>query len=213
MRKKMKRVWIPLTAAAFTASLSMVSLAATGWAQEGDDWCYYDSDGSKATDVFKKSGNNWFYLDSDGVLAKSQIIEQDDNYYYVNSAGAMVTNEWREVENEDSGSDEPDTWWYYLQSNGRAVKNSGSSDSVKIVTLPTTTGDAKFIFDEEGHMLTGWISEDGEMLTDEDAWQEGLYYCDPDNGGRLVVNAWKYLTAENDEDEDREGDGYWFYFQ
>ena len=213
MRKKMKRVWIPLTAAAFTASLSMVSLAATGWAQEGDDWCYYDSDGSKAADVFKKSGNNWFYLDSDGVLAKSQIIEQDDNYYYVNSAGAMVTNEWREVENEDSGSDEPDTWWYYLQSNGRAVKNSGSSDSVKIVTLPTTTGDAKFIFDEEGHMLTGWISEDGEMLTDEDAWQEGLYYCDPDNGGRLVVNAWKYLTAENDEDEDREGDGYWFYFQ
>ena len=62
MRKKMKRVWIPLTAAAFTASLSMVSLAATGWAQEGDDWCYYDSDGSKAADVFKKSGNNWFYL-------------------------------------------------------------------------------------------------------------------------------------------------------
>ena len=30
MRKKMKRVWIPLAAAAFTASLSMVSLAATG---------------------------------------------------------------------------------------------------------------------------------------------------------------------------------------
>ena len=39
-------------------------------------------------------------------MAKSQLIEKDDNYYYVNSAGAMVTNEWREIENEDAGGDE-----------------------------------------------------------------------------------------------------------
>ena len=97
MRKTVKGMWTFLAAAAFTAGLSMASLASTGWVKEGDDW---------------------YYLDSDGA-----------------------------------------------------------------------------------------------MLTDEDAWQEGLYYCDPDNGGRLVVSSWKYLTAENDEDEDREGDGYWFYFQ
>lgn len=117
------------------------------------------------------------------------------------------------MENEDGGSDEPDTWWYYLQSNGRAVKASDSSDTAKIVTLPTASGDAKFIFDDEGHMLIGWIGENGEMLTEDDAWQEGVYYCDPDNGGRLVYNSWKYLTAEDDENEDRDGDGYWFYFQ
>lgn len=213
MKGKMKRIGIPLAAAAFSAGLSMVSFGATGWVQEDGEWCYYNSDGSKATDEFKKSGDNWFYLDSDGIMLRSSIVEKDDNYYYVNSAGAMVSNEWREVENEDGGSDEPDTWWYYLQSNGKAVKASDSGDSVKTVNLSTSTGSARFIFDEEGHMLTGWIDEDGEMLTDEEAWKEGLYYCDPENGGRMVLNGWKYLEAEDDKNDDRDGDGYWFYFQ
>lgn len=146
MKKRFRQILIPLTAAAFSAGLSMVSLAA-GWTQENGEWYYYSSDGSKETDTFKKSGNNWFYLDSDGTMVTSSIVEQDGNYYYVNSQGAMVSNEWREVENED------------------------------------------------------------------DAWQEGIYYCDPDNGGRLVYNSWKYLTAEDDENDDRDGDGYWFYFQ
>lgn len=213
MKKKMKRILIPFAAAAFTAGLSLTSLAATGWSLENGEWVYRDSDGGLVTDTFKKSGNNWFYLDSDGRMAKSSLVEADDNYYYVNSVGAMVSNEWREVPNEDGGSDEPDTWWYYLQSNGRAVKGSTDRDSVKISTLPTASGNAKFIFDEEGRMLSGWIDEDGEMLTDEDAWQEGVYYCDPANGGRLAVNEWKYLEAVDDENDDREGDGYWFYFQ
>ena len=80
----------------------------------------------------------------------------------------MVTNQWRSIENEDAGSDEPDEWWYYFQSNGKAVKKSGSSDNVKFVTLPTSTGQAKFTFDDEGRMLYGWIDESGEMLTDDD---------------------------------------------
>ena len=174
MKKNMKLLLIPCTAAALTLGSAMISFAATGWAEENGQWVYYNNDGSKATDVFKKSGNGWFYLDEDGYMAKSRIVEVDDNYYYVNSAGAMVSNEWREVENEDSGDGEPDTWWYYLQANGKAVKKSGSSDSVRTATLPTAAGNAKFIFDEEGHMMSGWIDEHGELLTDDDAWQAGL---------------------------------------
>ena len=196
---------------ALTMGSALVSFAATGWAEENGEWVYYNNDGSKATDVFKKSGNNWVYLDSDGIMAKNQLIEDDDNYFYVNSAGAMVTNQWRSIENEDSGSDEPDEWWYYFQSNGKAVKKSGSSDNVKFVTLPTSTGQAKFTFDDEGHMLYGWIDESGEMLTDDDAWKSGMYYCS-DNGDGRMATGWKYIPAVNDEDDDREGDGYWFYF-
>ena len=196
---------------ALTMGSALVSFAATGWAEENGEWVYYNNDGSKATDVFKKSGNNWFYLDSDGIMAKNQLIEDDDNYFYVNSAGAMVTNQWRSIENEDSGSDEPDEWWYYFQSNGKAVKKSGSSDNVKFVTLPNSTGQAKFTFDDEGHMLYGWIDESGEMLTDDDAWKSGMYYCS-DNGDGRMATGWKYIPAVNDEDDDREGDGYWFYF-
>ena len=61
-------------------------------------------------------------------------------------------------------------------------------------------------------MLTGWIDEDGEMLTDEEAWKEGLYYCDPENGGRMVLNGWKYLEAEDDENDDRMGTDTGFIF-
>ena len=213
MNTKRQTKWflIPYAAMALTMGSALVSFAATGWAEENGEWVYYNNDGSKATDVFKKSGNNWFYLDSDGIMAKNQLIEDDDNYFYVNSAGAMVTNQWRSIENEDAGSDEPDEWWYYFQSNGKAVKKSGSSDNVKFVTLPTSTGQAKFTFDDEGHMLYGWIDESGEMLTDDDAWKSGMYYCS-DNGDGRMATGWKYIPAVNDEDDDREGDGYWFYF-
>ena len=211
MKRQTKWFLIPCAAMALTMGSALVSFAATGWAEENGEWVYYNNDGSKATDVFKKSGNNWFYLDSDGIMAKNQLIEDDDNYFYVNSAGAMVTNQWRSIENEDSGSDEPDEWWYYFQSNGKAVKKSGSSDNVKFVTLPTSTGQAKFTFDDEGHMLYGWIDESGEMLTDDDAWKSGMYYCS-DNGDGRMATGWKYIPAVNDEDDDREGDGYWFYF-
>lgn len=212
---KMNGAWftVPCAALAITFGSAFTSYAATGWAQEGESWVYNNPDGSKATDVFKKSGNNWFYLDSDGELVYSSVVELNDNYYYVNSAGAMVTDEWRSVENEDGkgNDDEPDEWWYYFQSSGKAVKKSGNSDSVKFVPLNTSTGSARFTFDEEGHMLFGWIDSSGEMQTGDDAWKNSLYYCGENGNGRLTTG-WKYIEAVNDEDNERDGDGYWFWF-
>lgn len=211
MKKKVKLLLVPCTAAVLALGASMLSYAATGWAEENGQWVYYNGDGSKATDVFKKSGNGWYYLDSNGNMTKNSLVEDNDNYYYVDSTGAMVSNQWREIENEDSGDGAPDTWWYYLQANGKAVKKSGSGSGVKTVTLPTASGDARFIFDEEGRMMSGWIDENGEMLTDEDAWKTGLYYCGLEDGGRMA-SGWKYLAAEDDGEKERDGDGYYFYF-
>ena len=61
-------------------------------------------------------------------------------------------------------------------------------------------------------MLSGWISEDGQMMSGDDAWREGTYYADPNNGGRLVINSWAYIYAEDPDNEERDGDGYWFFF-
>ncbi len=199
---------------AFTA-LAMLAMSGTalaaGWSMESGNWHYINYDGSYATDCFKRSGDNYFYLDSSGDMLYSTIVEEGQNFYYVNSAGAMVSNEWREVENTDKYSyDEPDTWWYYLGSNGRAIRQT--SDRTKVATVPTKAGNAKFIFDEMGHMLSGWISEDGQMLSGDDAWREGTYYADPNNGGRLVINSWAYIYAEDQDNEERDGDGYWFFF-
>ena len=84
MKRQTKWFLIPCAAMALTMGSALVSFAATGWAEENGEWVYYNNDGSKATDVFKKSGNNWFYLDSDGIMAKNQLIEDDGNYFYVN---------------------------------------------------------------------------------------------------------------------------------
>lgn len=194
-----------------SAALSGTALAASGWVVENGGWHYLDSSGNYVTDQFKRSGDNYFYLDSNGDMVYSSIIDDGKNFYYVNSAGAMVSNEWREVENTERFSDdEPDTWWYYLSSNGRAVRQTGSN--AKVATLPTKAGNAKFIFDETGRMMSGWIGADGQMISGDEAWREGVYYSDPENGGRLAVNSWAYITAEDPDNEEREGDGYWFFF-
>lgn len=198
-------------ASAAVAATGMTAFAAQGWITDQDGWHYVDSNGSYATDCFKRSGDNYFYLDSNGDMVYSSIVEQGENYYYVNSQGAMVSNEWREVENTDRYDDEePDYWWYYLGSNGRAIRQTGSS--ARVSTVPTLAGNAKFIFDEYGHILSGWISEDGQMLYGDDAWREGVYYADPSNGQRLVINGWAYIDAEDPDNEERDGNGYWFFF-
>lgn len=211
MKNRAKWLIIPCAVFAVTVGSSVISYAAAGWTEENGEWVYYNSDGSKASDEFKKSGNNWYYLDSDGKMVYSSVIESDDDYYYVNSSGAMVRNEWRSVENEEKESGEPDEWWYYFQSSGKAVKKSDNSSNVKFVALNTSTGTGKFTFDEEGHMLFGWINESGEMETEDDAWKNGLYYCGENGDGRMSTG-WKYIEAVNDEDDDRDGDGYWFWF-
>ena len=59
-------------------------------------------------------------------MATDRLVEYNDDFYYVNSTGAVVTNEWKAVPNESPSEGEPDEWWYYFQSNGKAVKNHPS---------------------------------------------------------------------------------------
>ena len=65
-----------------------MTVFAAGWTQQTNgQWCYLENDGSKATDVWRKSGDNWFYLDSYGNMAVNQLIDDTD---YVNEAGARL---------------------------------------------------------------------------------------------------------------------------
>lgn len=207
-----KMFLVPCLSMVIALGSTMVSMASTGWAQENGTWVYYTSSKDKATDTLKKSGNNWYYLDENGEMATDRLVEYNDDFYYVNSTGAVVTNEWKAVPNESPSEGEPDEWWYYFQSNGKAVKKPSGANTAKLVTLTVKSGTAKYIFDENGHMMSGWINENGEMLTEDDAWKSGVYYAGGNDDGKIVTG-WKYITAENDEDTDRDGDGYWFYFK
>lgn len=213
MRKNRKHWGISCAVAVFTLGMSMTAFGATGWSLEGDDWVYYDSDGSRVTQEWKKSGNNWFYLDENGDMAKSSLIEDDGNYYYVNSVGARVSNEWRELENDDDEADASDTCWYYFGNTGRAYK-AGESGKTSFKTITKANGDVKkFAFDDRGRMLYGWVDENGQRVTEEDAWKTGVYYCGEPSDGAKVENDWRRLEAFDDENDDAEfDDTYWFYF-
>ena len=190
MKKQMKKWILPCAAALFTIGASMTAFAAQGWTMEGDNWVYIDSSGNRVTDAWKKSGDNWFYLDSSGDMARSSIIEYDDDYYYVNSVGAMVSNEWREIPSDYEEEDSPETYWYYFQNNGKAYKAS-SSGKTSFKSIRKANGEwKKYAFDSEGRMLFGWVGEDSERITGDDAWREGVYYCGNSDDGAQVLNAW-----------------------
>lgn len=206
-----KMILIPAVAA-LALGASMTAYAA-GWQQEDETWRYYDNSGEPVTDAWKKSGDNWFWLDSDGEMLTSSLVEDDENFFYVNETGAMVTNEWRELENTD-GDDGADTRWYYFGPGGKAYKasESGKTTFKSIGRADGTTG--RYAFDEEGRMLYGWVDEESGMLTGEDAWKEGVYYLGESSDGAMRVNQWERLEVEDDESEDDDFDGtYWFFFK
>ncbi|RGY94500.1 cell wall-binding protein [Clostridium sp. AM58-1XD] len=218
MKKQTKLVAVLSASALLAMGASMTSFAASGWTQENGTWYYYAKDGSRVTDEWKKSGNYWFYLGDDGEMVTDQLIEDDDDYYYVNQDGAMVTNGWVAVDNDDAGDeDEPDQYWYYFQNNGKAFKGNDNTSSVRFKTI----NGKKYAFDEEGKMLFGWVSEDGERQTGDDAWsEEAVYYLGDENDGAMATG-WRLINIldENWSDENPYDEKYdddqdrYFYFK
>ncbi len=203
MRKQTKLVAVLSTAALLAVGASMSSFAATGWQEENGTWVYYDKSGDLETEKWAKSGDNWFYLNEDGEMATDVIVEDNDNYYYVDENGAMATNKWVSVENEDYDGDddeEPMNYWYYFGANGKAYKSSATGNSASFKSI----NGKKYTFDDEGKMLFGWIDDNGERVTGDDEWREGVYYCGDENDGAQRVGQWEYLeiTDNNYDDVD-----------
>ena len=78
MRKQTKIVAVASAAALLAIGASMTSFAATGWVEEDGQWYFYDKDGNKVEDEWKKSGDNWYWLDSEegGAMAVDKLIEE-----------------------------------------------------------------------------------------------------------------------------------------
>ena len=210
MRKQTKVVAVASAAALLAIGGAMTSFAAQGWVEEDGTWYYYDKDGSRVEDTWKKSGDNWFWLDSEegGAMATDKLVEDDDNTYYVDGNGVMVTNTWVKVVNEeqDEDDDPAEYRYYYMQSNGKAYKGNGN-------TLSKKTIDGKqYAFDEDGKMLYGWVKTDGTMANGEDEWQDAYYYFGGWEDGSLKTG-WQKITV-HDPSSDKDDDyDYWFNFK
>lgn len=214
MRKQTKLVAVLSAAALLAIGASMTSFAATGWTEEDGTWVYYDKDEYKVTDTWKKSGNYWYFLDEDGYMATSKLVEDEDKTYYVDETGRMVTNQWVELENEDyydssDDDDEADTVWYYFQSTGKAYKAGATSTSFK------TINDKKYAFDADGQMLFGWVDDNSQRVTGDEAFKNAIYYCGESNDGARVSNAWANLyISDNGPGHELDDQEYvWFWFQ
>lgn len=217
--KNLKSLAVLSTAALMVLGMSSVAFAATndqGWVQNGSEWQYLDKNGDAVTNDWKRSGDYWFYLDSDGNMATDALIEDDDNYYYVDANGVMVTNTWKAVADDDwDGSDEADYAWYYFGTDGKAYKSKDDLDTSEIKTI----NGLKYAFDDEGHMLYGWVSKtNAEMVNkddDSEDWknEDTLYYFNGWNDGHMS-QGWEQINVYDSTAEDGDGsnEDYWFYF-
>ena len=210
MRKQTKLVAVASAAALLAIGASMTSFAATGWVEEDGQWYFYDKDGNRVEDEWKKSGDNWYWLDSEenGAMAVDKLVEDDDDTYYVDGNGVMVTNTWVKVVNEDQDEeDDPAEYhYYYMQSSGKAYKGNGDSVSKK------TIDGKKYAFDEDGVMLYGWVTADGELASGEDEWKDAVYYFGGWEDGSMKTG-WQKITVYDDEGEKEDDYDYWFNFK
>ena len=212
MRKQTKLVAVTSAAALLAIGASMASFAATGWVEEDGTWYFYDNDGNKVTDEWKKSGDNWYWLDGEenGAMAMDKLVDDDDDYYYVDSTGVMVKNTWVKVVNEDQDDDDDpaEYHYYYMQSNGKAYRQKNN-------TLSKKTIDGKqYAFDDEGIMLYGWVDGDGEMQNEETGWQQdgNMYYFGGWEDGSMKTG-WQKITVYDDKDGKEDDYDYWFNFK
>ena len=212
--KKQTKVLVTLSAAALLAmGFSAVSFA-QGWDNSTGAWQYLDKDGNPVTDEWKTSNGQYFYLGDDGNMVVDSLIEDDSNattkYYYVDANGARVTNTWKAVAMDDNSNTDLDAeyWWYYFGADGQAY-TTDADDELSKGKLKTING-LKYAFDDEGHMLYGWIDKSNKDQQDDDdtAWQTSDYYFNGWNDGH-AQSGWIQLTVNDDGDDS----DYWFYFK
>ena len=212
MKKQTKIVAVASAAAMLAIGASMTSFAATGWVEEDGQWYYYDKDGNRVEDEWKKSGDNWYWLDSEenGAMATDKIVEDDDDTYYVDANGVMVKNTWVKVVNEDQDEDDPAEYrYYYMQNSGKAYKASSNGSKVNFKTIDGK----RYAFDEDGKMLYGWIDEDDATLKSDDSdWETATYYLGSWEDGSLKTG-WQKITVYDDDTEKEDDYDYWFNFQ
>ena len=190
MKKRTAAVLV-LAAALSFGMATVPAMAAEGWSQEGGNWVYYDANGSKVYNEWKKGADNlWRYLNGSGVMAVNDWV---DSEYYVDSNGIMLTDKWLKLTDNDGEYE-----WYYFGSSGKMI-----DDTWKKID------DKWYHFDGSGRMELGWILDDmyytgtdGVMRT---GWQKLIPPDDYDEQSDKVVPSYEGSGASDDGK-------YWFYF-
>ena len=135
------------TPIAVNAVASNDALAAQGWVKSGNTWYFYNKNGTLARNAWE--GNYW--LGADGKMVTNAWV--DNGRYYVGKDGAWVKNAQKAATKPATvtkqGWVQNGATWYYLDAQGRTVKNAWIGNY--------------------------WLGADGKMATN--AWVDnGRYY-------------------------------------
>ena len=110
------------TPIAVNAVASNDALAAQGWVKSGNTWYYYNQNGTLARNAW--AGNYW--LGADGKMVTNAWV--DNGRYYVGSNGEWVKNAQKPADTTTNtakqGWIQSGASWYYLDANGRVVRNA-----------------------------------------------------------------------------------------
>ena len=171
------------TPIAVNAVASNDALAAQGWVKSGNTWYFYNKNGTLARNAW--AGNYW--LGADGKMVTNAWV--DNGRYYVGSNGEWVKNAQKPAATTTNtakqGWVQSGASWYYLDANGRVVRNAWIGNY--------------------------WLGTDGRMATS--SWVDnGRYYVG--SNGLWVQGAKKQETpkpAEKKQGWVKSGSD-WYYF-
>lgn len=191
-------------------ALTKVSYAA-GWEETDGAWKYQKADGTYASNTWATSGDDWYYLGSDEKTLSNTLVEDNDHLYYVDETGKMVRDKWVSFIDDESTGDKT---WYYFDSAGKALKGRGDRVAPKVI-------DGKqYIFDADGKLKTGFLTETGEAVDDSEGYKflNAVYYAGED--GALYSDQWLLytdvgehgVTSELSQRSYNEYNEIWLYF-
>ena len=162
------------------------------WDDDEAGWRYFGSNGKVYQEGMKEIDDVWYYFE-DSIMGTGWKEIGDDTYYFRESGARADGWRWLPDPDEDNWGE----YWYYFGTNGKMV-----SGVQKVID------DVRYIFDQDGRMLTGWV--DPENFTSTGNWDltstdttDLLFFAD--NGAS--AEGWQFMSAPDGSDD------YWFYFK
>lgn len=206
-----KLFWFLLCFLMFTSLFTSLTFA-KGWELINGEWYYVDSDGEPTSDKIVTSNGKKYYLGEDGRMVRDYLlVDYNDSIYYFNDEGEMVINTWVAVDPyqvSDPLAIGPTVYLYYFGANGKAYKATNG-------VIRKVIDGKKYLFDERGRMLSGWINESGEMYNeidyDEDPFVGFMYYAGDETDG-VLREGWMAYEDGSIDDKYYDKEVIWFYF-
>ena len=165
------------------------ALAAQGWVKSGNTWYFYNKNGTLARNAW--AGNYW--LGADGKMVTNAWV--DNGRYYVGSNGEWVKNAQKPAATTTNtakqGWVQSGASWYYLDANGRVVRNAWIGN----YWLGTDGRMATSSWVDNGRYYVGsnglWVQGAKKPAEKKQGWVKSgsdWYYFD--QNGTLVRNKW-----------------------